>query len=155
MAQRNAVSLIPIHTELTTKRAAELLNLSRPFSLATGSDKPPKTLTCKCRNGLMATAAQHLTTAVRVTRMSLGMRPRPGASTELSPLYLFGPTIATVVKPKCHPAVAFFDPGRRRAGACVSQSKSEAEVERRLTAYRAAKALDAKFRPAGENSYGR
>jgi excisionase family DNA binding protein len=44
MAQRNAVTLIPVHAELTTQQAAELLNVSRPFVIKLIEDK---VLPCK------------------------------------------------------------------------------------------------------------
>lgn len=33
MAQGNAIAIIPVHAELTTQEAAEILNVSRPFAI--------------------------------------------------------------------------------------------------------------------------
>jgi excisionase family DNA binding protein len=44
MAQGNAVTIIPIHAELTTQQAADVLNVSRPFVIKLIEDKA---LPCK------------------------------------------------------------------------------------------------------------
>lgn len=44
MAQGNAVTIIPIHAELTTQQAADILNVSRPFVIKLIEDKA---LPCK------------------------------------------------------------------------------------------------------------
>ncbi len=44
MAQGNAVTIMPVHAELTTQQAAEILNVSRPFVIKLIEDKA---LPCK------------------------------------------------------------------------------------------------------------
>jgi len=44
MAQGNAVTIIPVHAELTTQQAAEILNVSRPFVIKLIEER---TLPCK------------------------------------------------------------------------------------------------------------